>query len=112
MRKVFNGKYSISDPSGFKAKLKTLKRNERTKEKLKRVGSTSSFGTESQFSKGNTKQSSISGMSATDVASSVDGGEGDEKGGHSDKGDEDDDAPDKKKKNLVMESLVELFDEV
>lgn len=113
MRKVFNGKYSISDPSGFKAKLKQLKKNEKAREKLKRSGSASSFGTESQFSKSKGKNSSVSGMSATDAASSIDGGEQGEEQGHSDRGgDEEGDAEDKKKKNVVMETLVNLFGEV
>jgi len=109
MRKVFNGKYSISDPSGFKLKLKQLKKNERAKEKLKRVGSASSFGTESQFSKSRGRQSSVSGMSATDGASSADGGgdEGEVKEAE-EKGDEDEDQ-EKKRKNLVMDELVGLF---
>ena len=113
MRKIFNGKYSIADPNGFKAKLKQLKKNERIQEKLKRSLSASSFGTESQFSKSKTNQSSLGGtqFSATDAASSVDGGE---ERGHSDRGDDDDEGmvQDKQKKNLVMNSLVELFDEV
>jgi len=112
MRKVFNGKYSISDPSGFKIKLKQLKKNERAQEKLKRAGSATSFGTASEFSKSRGKQSSISGMSATDGASSAEGGPDEGEGKEAEEKGEEDEDQEKKKKNLVMEELMGLFGEV
>lgn len=46
MRKVFNGKYSIANPDGFKNKLKALQKLERA-ERVKRQTSSSSFWSES-----------------------------------------------------------------
>ena len=40
-KKVFNGKYSIADPNGFKSKLKQVNKEDRVN-KLKRLGTTNS----------------------------------------------------------------------
>lgn len=73
MKKVM-GKYSIADPSGFKQKLKNLKKKENADRKLNRQGTKKSDTTENKSGLGTSadgvSQSKLSGVGTSDGASS------------------------------------------
>ena len=86
MKKVM-GKYTIADPSGFKQKLKNLKKKENADRKLNRQGTRKSEATGLESGLGTStdgiSQSKLSGIGTSDGASS--------RGAQSDKDSEDSD---------------------